>query len=78
MPVCSVFIDADSSGRVHWKAINHYAIPEKYLIVQLLPYKDTQQEFAAWKTKAEPSIPKYSIHWKEAEEELLSLGSPAQ
>lgn len=36
-----MFIDADGSGRVHWKAINHDAIPEKYLITQLPPYRDT-------------------------------------
>lgn len=45
LSILCLFIDADSSGEVHQKAINRYVIPEKYVSEQLLAYKDTHQEY---------------------------------
>lgn len=47
LSVLCLFIDTDSSGKVHRNSINHYIIPKKYLSVKLLVYKDTQWEYAA-------------------------------
>lgn len=54
LSILGLFIDAQSSDKVHQRAINHYGginhyvLPEKYRSEQFLAYRDTQQEYGEY------------------------------